>query len=249
MIAITGDIHGCINTLLLTANNLLREHKISTWYFLGDIVDRGRGSKEVTDLIISLSKRLPVKLLLGNHEDMMLSFLYKDNRYAPNLWFANGGDITLESFTGFLGSDYYEEAFIDYLPFFNKTSLYHEVPAGDKVFLLTHSGIYNVNLPIDRQNTAYPMHEQSRYAPFIWERRASFLNKKYNGYIQVFGHTPIKSLGLNIPPNVPYQIHDESGELIAVALDTGCVYGYSLSTMLIDEKSGDFDFYILPCLD
>jgi serine/threonine protein phosphatase 1 len=249
MIAVTGDIHGCINTLSLTVKNVMKSNSISSWYFLGDIIDRGKGSKEVTDLIISLSKETDVKLLLGNHEDMMLSFIYQDNRYSSYLWFSNGGDITLESFTGFSGSDYYE-AFMDYLPFFNSTSLYCEVKAGDKVFLLTHAGIYNTDIPLDKQNSIYPNHEQTRYVPFIWERRASHNKKKYNEYVQVFGHTPVSSLNLGIAENTPYQIYDaESGELAAIALDTGCVYGYALSTMLIDEKSGNFDFYTLPCLD
>ncbi|MDR2400415.1 MAG: metallophosphoesterase [Deferribacteraceae bacterium] len=249
MIAITGDVHGCINTLLLTANNLLREHKLSTWYFLGDIIDRGKGSKEVADLIISLSKRIGVKLLLGNHEDMMLSYLYKDNRYSFHHWLANGGDVTLESFTGFSGSDHYEEALMGYLPFFNNMELYYEVAAGEKVFLLTHAGIYNVDAPVDNQIKLYPLHEQMRCAPFIWERRAVQNKKKYNGYIQVFGHTPVSALNLDIPPNAPYHIYDDNGELTAIDIDTGCVYGYSLTTMLIDEKSGNFDFYSLPCLD
>jgi serine/threonine protein phosphatase 1 len=254
MIAVTGDIHGCINTLSLTVKNVMKSHQISSWYFLGDIIDRGKGSKEVTDLIISLSEQTDVKLLLGNHEDMMLSFLYQDNRYSSYLWFSNGGDITLESFTGFSGSDYYEGAFMDYLPFFNTTSLHCEVKAGDKTFLLTHAGIYNTGIPLDRQNTpdntTCNPHEQIRFVPFIWDRRANYNKKKYNEYIQVFGHTPVSSLNLGIANNTPYQIYDaESGELASIALDTGCVYGYALSTMLIDEKSGNFDFYTLPCLD
>lgn len=94
---VVSDIHGMADPLnrLLNFFNLYNTEKI---IFLGDYVDRGPSSKEVFDIISNIKE--PKILLIGNHEKMMLEFLYNEQRYKelPEVWFANKGDETLISF-------------------------------------------------------------------------------------------------------------------------------------------------------
>jgi hypothetical protein len=75
---------------------------------LGDYVDRGPDSAGVLDLLLGEApagmKRIA---LLGNHEELMLRFLVDDS--AGPVWFANGGDATLESY-GVDALDSYDRA-------------------------------------------------------------------------------------------------------------------------------------------
>jgi len=67
-------------------------------YYIGDLIDRGPSSKDVIDLLLGLN--VSKVFMLGNHEDMMLDFLYNTKRYDDYLWLENGGIVTLQSFMG-----------------------------------------------------------------------------------------------------------------------------------------------------
>ncbi|MCY2963050.1 MAG: metallophosphoesterase, partial [Planctomycetota bacterium] len=66
-----GDIHGCDFALekLLTSVAPTSE---DTLVVLGDVIDRGGGSKQVLDQLLALSKTTRVIFIRGNHEEMML---------------------------------------------------------------------------------------------------------------------------------------------------------------------------------
>ncbi|MBU1720355.1 MAG: serine/threonine protein phosphatase [Bacteroidetes bacterium] len=102
------DIHGCYRSLeaLLTQ---IDPGKDDTVYFLGDYIDRGRGSREVIDTIMLLrNSGVQVRTLRGNHEEFFLiarkagmelkkGFFRKRNR-ALSQWFQLGGKEMLQSF-------------------------------------------------------------------------------------------------------------------------------------------------------
>ena len=94
-----GDIHGRAD--LLVEIDRLIETRCPGWpvVFLGDYVDRGDRSREVLELLMSVSPdgTPPVTCLLGNHERMMLDFLDDPLAEAPR-WLRNGGLQTLASF-------------------------------------------------------------------------------------------------------------------------------------------------------
>ena len=94
-----GDIHGRAD-LLLQIDRLI-EARFPNWpvVFLGDYVDRGDRSREVLELLMSVSPEgtPPVTALMGNHEQMMLDFL-DDPATAGPRWLRNGGLQTLASF-------------------------------------------------------------------------------------------------------------------------------------------------------
>jgi len=102
---VIGDIHGMFDPL----NRLLRRIQLcemetglppATLVFLGDYIDYGPSSCQVLDALIALRETFPCVFLAGNHEDLMLQFLRKDELYRRygNIWFrGNDGHETVAS--------------------------------------------------------------------------------------------------------------------------------------------------------
>ncbi|WP_372922144.1 metallophosphoesterase family protein [Roseovarius sp.] len=94
-----GDIHGRVD--LLRELDGLIEAQCSGWpvVFLGDYIDRGEQSREVLELLMSVSAESTpsVTCLMGNHERMLLEFLNDPAAYGPR-WLRNGGLQALASF-------------------------------------------------------------------------------------------------------------------------------------------------------
>jgi serine/threonine protein phosphatase 1 len=89
-----GDVHGC-NTALDALLKIVAPTAADTVVFLGDLVDRGPGTKQVLDAALALQERCRVIVIQGNHEEMMLN---ASNGLDRRLWFNFGGDATLESY-------------------------------------------------------------------------------------------------------------------------------------------------------
>jgi serine/threonine protein phosphatase 1 len=253
MKAVIGDIHGCIRTFEILISRICKKYGIDSIYFIGDLVDRGSSSKQTLDLVISLKKYLNCYCLLGNHEDLMIDYIYKQNRYDGDMWFINGGLETIRSFVDnnyrkltinkFIRREEIIKYFIPYGQFFDLLNEYLIVKAGKRKFLLSHGGIYNFNLPPDRQYENMNVDNIKIKYPFIWSRNTDFSNKKYYDYIIIHGHTPIKSLGLTNDIEKPF-INKKDEDIISINIDTSCVYGNTLSAVLIDDE-GNFNFEIV----
>lgn len=84
-----GDIHGCLD--LLTRGLEQSDGQIVC---VGDYVDRGPNSAGVLAL---LQTRPDIICLMGNHEDMLLSFLDDPLTHGPR-WLTFGGALTLDSY-------------------------------------------------------------------------------------------------------------------------------------------------------
>ena len=99
-----GDVHGRHDLLVQLLNTVIRHYptlepnpsKI-TLLFLGDIIDRGPDSRRCLTLIRRLVDKAQAKMLMGNHEDMMLASLEGDG-IAQQAWIRNGGLATLKSY-------------------------------------------------------------------------------------------------------------------------------------------------------
>ena len=94
-----GDIHGCA-VALRTLINDLDVASTDTVISLGDVVDRGSDSKAAIDLLLELQQQCNFVLVLGNHEEMMLSVVRGET--PPHEWLKHGGVSTLDSY-GFTG--------------------------------------------------------------------------------------------------------------------------------------------------
>ena len=90
-----GDIHGEFYKL----ENLLEKlaiQKDDTLVFLGDYVDRGMYSKQVTDRLLELSKFCKCEFLKGNHEYYMLKS-FEGDKNAEYFFMTYGGVHTIDS--------------------------------------------------------------------------------------------------------------------------------------------------------
>ncbi|MGI3212186.1 metallophosphoesterase [Roseovarius tibetensis] len=94
-----GDIHGRAD--LLSDIDRQIEAQCPDWpvVFLGDYIDRGNQSREVLEILMSVSEddTPPVRCLMGNHERMLLDALDDPERAVPR-WLRNGGLQLLASF-------------------------------------------------------------------------------------------------------------------------------------------------------
>ena len=98
-----GDVHGRRDLLevLLAAIREDAGGRAARLVFLGDIIDRGPESRQAMDLVIeALAEFSGSRLILGNHEEFMLTFLdaFHDRATVARQWLANGGEATLRSY-------------------------------------------------------------------------------------------------------------------------------------------------------
>lgn len=201
-----SDIHGCakqFRRLLELLGPIRSKDKL---ILLGDYFDRGPASSEVYQLILELISLYGdrVKILLGNHEDMLFDFLGLESlrTYKEGLWYKhNGGLQTKNSFhvDDLLEAAIWLRAF-GRLEYRSKTAKY------------IHAG------PVNPDEERWQM---------LWRRDLESMPPQPQKLI--IGHTPAsefpRSLRLNnavrINKRAPY--FDKKHNFIVV--DNGCVYG------------------------
>jgi serine/threonine protein phosphatase 1 len=104
MIYVIGDIHGMYDPLKVLIDFIYdkarQNEPITKVIFLGDFIDCGPSSKQVVDLIFRLKNDFDTATLLGNHEELLLSFYHKQFNHIKvgNFWLSyNGGLQTVLS--------------------------------------------------------------------------------------------------------------------------------------------------------
>lgn len=99
---VVGDIHGRVDLLrrlhdMVAADSLTSPVTRNVLVYLGDYVDRGDSSRQVIEFLMQQELQgFEIVHLIGNHEEMMLTFL-DDPSIGPN-WIGNGGGETLLSY-------------------------------------------------------------------------------------------------------------------------------------------------------
>lgn len=205
MIYVMSDIHGNMERF----NSIMEQINLQesdTLYVLGDVIDRyGDGIKILRRLI----KMDNVKMLLGNHEYMMLQSLEPNNKeeegeqeHSLRLWYRNGGEIT-HNYLKHIRKDIRQEVF-EYL---NSLPLEYEVIINEIKYLLVHAS------PVRAYNKSKYKNE-TEFA--VWNRwkRGDSIPKEYT---MIFGHTPTSFFRAI----EPLQIWREGR---AIAIDCGCGY-------------------------
>src|ERR1700751_1409695 len=99
-----GDVHGCLDRLaaiheLIAEDLSVRPVAEPALIHLGDYVDRGPDSAGVVARLANGSPvpDVPTINLMGNHEHMMLAAIASGEADATDLWLANGGADSLQS--------------------------------------------------------------------------------------------------------------------------------------------------------
>ena len=187
-----GDIHGRHDLFeelvgLIEADDAARGagfgNAETTIVLLGDLIDRGPDSAGVLDAAIALCARRPVRLIAGNHEEMLLMAF--ERREVLRSFITYGGRETLLSYG--LDRDGYNEATLDelqallpsliperHLAFMR--AMENQVRIGD--YLFVHAGIRpGVDL------------ELQRLSDLRWIRREFLEDKRDHGVMVIHGHT------------------------------------------------------------
>lgn len=190
-----GDIHGSLDLLQKLQEKILADASNappSTQKFLiylGDYVDRSPDSKGVIDLL--LREPLPgfERIhLMGNHEEMFLSFL----RYAAfgEAWFAAGGEATVKSYgipidgTGLTPEDYQEI----------RDAFHRAVPAAHLKFLSDLELTYEIGNCLFVHAGVRPGKELKDQKPqdLLWIKEPFTRSTANHGKIIVHGHSSRK---------------------------------------------------------
>ena len=223
MTYVISDIHGCFEqfkTLLKKINFSDRD----VMYVLGDIVDYG---DEPIELLCDLSMRVNVIPVLGEREykaykllSALDGMLTDGSMPEPELlsemaqWSADGGATTIAGFKE-LDADM-REGVLDYL---SEMTLYEEVSAGGKNYLLLHAGIADFD-----EST-----ELDDYQPEDFISESIDPDRKYfDGVTVVAGHTPT------------YMIEGaQKGRIYktenAILVDCGAAFGESLGCICLEN--------------
>lgn len=232
-IYVVSDIHGSYDELQKGLKQ--REEKGWKVIYLGDYVDRGRQSKEVVQYIKREVESGRGYALKGNHEDLLLSYIYPSDKYTRDdaRWYIQdiGGYETIESFMGrsinglthdevrsYIREEYREEMeFLANLP----TIIENE----DTVYV--HAGLHPyISYERLTEDTCLWIREecQRSYIDTIGERQV------------MFGHTPYKSIRVVGDTSKGYW---ESKDKQRIGIDGGCVYGGVLNIVKVRGKEID----------
>lgn len=182
MIYVMSDIHGHERRF----NSILKQIKLQpedTLYILGDVIDRNPHGIRILRRIM---KQANIKMLLGNHEYMMLDALYyphekEDPSEASQearfrLWYQNGGWIT-HCYLKHIRKELRTEVFT----YLDKLPVNALVEAAGKKYLLTHAAPVCL---FEKYGSKYD--DEKEFA--VWWRHIDEVPN--NGdYVVVFGHT------------------------------------------------------------
>jgi serine/threonine protein phosphatase 1 len=94
MVAVIGDIHGCLNTLKDLVTRIRQKYPKVGIYAVGDLVDRGNFSFEVMEFFINEK----IHFTAGNHDLMFYYFIKDPSSELGRIWMYNGSDKTINSY-------------------------------------------------------------------------------------------------------------------------------------------------------
>nr|WP_321454708.1 metallophosphoesterase family protein [uncultured Cohaesibacter sp.] len=222
-----GDIHGCLDLLLLLEEQIFAEVEEraspALIVYVGDLVDRGPDSKGVIDhcLHAPLPQNVERLVLCGNHDLTYSEFLMQPSLSSP--WIGWGGLATLASYgidlEDFRRTGLPESALFRWLA--------ERIPAEHMAFIaglpaaLTMPKAHIVHAGL-RHDT--PMQEQT-VRDLMWSRDQFLVEEPASDRLIIHGHTPF-----NKPEIGPGRI----------GIDTGAVYGNALTAIHLRGESYRF---------
>ena len=191
MIFAASDLHGFPLVRFRNGLQAIGFGEDDFLYILGDVADRhGDGGAA---MFRWLTVQRNVQLLMGNHEQMMLScaeMLYdaspacvkrlsREELQVFLHWSDNGGTATLNGFAALRQTD--PESIPRILEYVSRAPYYAVTRAGGREFLLTHAGLGN--FAPDKPIQEYTAEE------LLWNR-PSPEDEYFDDVMTVFGHTP-----------------------------------------------------------
>lgn len=212
MTYVISDIHGNTKRLesILKQINLKSD---DTLFILGDVIDR---YPDGIRLLRRFMKMPNVKMLLGNHEYMMIDALksqeektrpYNKWNYDPEIyrWYRNGGEVT-HQYLKHIRKDLRQEV-IDYI---KSLPLNIDIEVNGTKYKLVHGS------PVENYDIYWNKNSYSREEFAVWERWDPTAPVPED-CVMIFGHTPTQYFS----DKWPMEIWHSSN---AIGIDCGCGY-------------------------
>lgn len=229
MTYVVSDIHGNLQRF----DSILKQIQLQpddTLYVLGDVIDRYPDGIKILGRIMKMSN---VKMLLGNHEYMMLNAIghcsdaaeeeFYTNWSGRSLWYRNGGEVT-HCQLKYMRKDFRAKLF-DYL-YHLPVNLETEVN-GVKYKLVHASPVENYNCYLHSEKYK----DEKAFA--VWSRWTQS-QPVPDGYKMIFGHTPT----IYFQNEEPLRIWKSKN---AIGIDCGCGFEQGrLACLRLDDMK---EFY------
>ncbi len=222
MIYVMSDIHGHKKEF----DSLLEQIQFSdedTLYVLGDVVDKGPEPMAILKQIMATPN---MKMLLGNHEHMMLGVLdfHGEDQYQlyrnETVWENNAGRYTKMKFEQETEAD--QQAIIQYL---RSLPLNFTVKVGEQYYKLVHAA------PIELFGKIHSRyHDPETFV--VWQRLGPEDDIPFDKPV-IFGHTPT----VYYQDIEPMEIWHGDGW---TGIDCGCAYDGRLACLRLDDMA---EFY------
>ena len=198
-IYVISDIHGAYNRFIDLLEQVKFDYDKDTLYVLGDCCDRLPNSGKMIEWMIEHKDNENIKYLLGNHEDLMLSW-FKEYEgqfvdydvFYNSVWSWNGGDMTWEYLM-----DLPREKRKEFLSWVRSWPLFYDIEVNGERFVLVHAGIAinGVRLEDDYYDKGlYKWVEIDGFLrqwsqSLLWIRNNWFRNNSELPCHVIFGHT------------------------------------------------------------
>lgn len=204
---VLSDIHGNERRF----NSILKQIDLQsddTLYVLGDVIDRYPGGLRILRRLMAMPN---AKLLLGNHEYMMLRALghpvddNPDDGNALAHWYRNGGDVTHLRWK-FLRKTTRRQI----LNYLRALPLNLELELRGQRYLLVHGA----PISLWAQNTDQRYRNATHFS--VW-RRPEVQDPMPEGFTVIFGHTPTR----HYRDTAPMEVWRGEGR---IAIDCGSGY-------------------------
>ena len=216
MTYVISDIHGDLAGLRSVLEQI-RLRPEDTLYILGDVMDRLPDGVAILRWLMACPN---CRMLLGNHELMMLNYLDEPSERNRWQWFRNGGEVTLKAFLALPEAE--RRAITVFL---RSRPLQAELRIGEWNYLLVHAA------PLRwYESYNYKNYDPTTFA--VWYRLKGD-EPLPEGTRLVFGHTPTPYYQPDQPPRVwrsgPFLGIDcgaatETGRLCCLRLEDGAAF-------------------------
>lgn len=233
MIYCISDIHGCYNEFMELLE-LIKFGGEDTLYVLGDVIDRGDASVKCLQFIM---KNPNIKMLMGNHELMMLEALTLQDEEARQemfeLWHYNGGGRTYSEFKALAEGEQQEM-----LDFLQKLPFYYVLKERSKKYFLVHAGLDCSNRkPREHLMTTIKRQKMEHPCDLVWIREKFMWAKALPSYTVIFGHTSTSRIPSHRRPLIWHDLNHKD----KIGIDCGCYGGGRLAALRLDDMK---EFYV-----
>lgn len=217
---IIGDIHGCVDELVLLLQKLGYQKENDNWVhpegrkpiFLGDLVDRGPDSPGVLKLIMPMVKTGLAWCVPGNHDDKLKRWLT-----GKQVHVRHGLEVTVAQLAG--ESDEFRKEIVQFVD-----GLISHYVFDDGKLVVAHAGMKESM----QGRGSGAVREFALYGETTGETDEFGLPIRYNWAAEykgkamvVYGHTPVPE---------PQWLNN------TIDIDTGCVFGGKLTALRYPEK-------------